>query len=126
MSTVQTSIKEVKYPRDISKKGSENLKKVLPIPKNTTKKGGRPSENLGEIINAIFYVVKCSWRALLHDFPHWATVYGYFSRWSKDRTWEMIHTLYVKKVRKKLLKRKKRHTAACIDSQIVVTIVLTI
>lgn len=119
MSTGQIKHKRVKYPSDISKNGWKNLKKPLPLPKNTSTKGGRPNEDLREIINALFYVVKegCSWRALPHDFPNWSTVYGYFRRWSKDGTWEIIHTELVKKVRKCLLKRKKRPTAACIDSQ---------
>lgn len=123
MSTVQNSVKRRSYPSDISKNGWKNLKKELPPPKNDTAKGGRSSENLREIVNAIFYVVKtgCSWRSLPHDFANWSTVYGYFNRWSKDGTWEMIHTVFVKKVRKKVLSRKKRPTAASIDSQSVKT-----
>ena len=123
MSTLQNTPKRAKYPSDISKNGWKHLKKELPLPKNTSDKGGRPREELKEIINAIFYIVKegCSWRALPHDFPNWSTVYGYFSRWSKDGTWEMIHVKFVKKVRKRLFKRKKRPTAACIDSQSVKT-----
>lgn len=123
MSTEQISTKSAKYPSDISKNGWAKLKIELPLPKNKSSKGGRPHENLLEIINAIFYVVKegCSWRALPHDFPNWATVYGYFNRWSKDGTWEMIHTRFIKKVRNRLLKRKKRPTAAIIDSQSVKT-----
>ena len=123
MSTVQTSVKRKKYPSDISKNGWKNLKKELPQPKNNTNKGGRPSIDLKEIINAIFYVVKegCSWRGMPHDFPEWETVYGYFNRWSKDGTWEMIHVQFVKKVRKRLFVRKKHPTAASIDSQSIKT-----
>lgn len=123
MSTVQTSSKRKKYPSDISKNGWKNLKEELPKPKNNTKKGGRPNEDLREIINGIFYVIKtgCSWRCMPHDLPEWSTVYGYFNRWSKDGTWEMIHTRFVKKVRSKLLCRKKRPSAASIDSQSVKT-----
>ena len=123
MSMVQTSVKRKPYPSDISKNGWKNLKKELPQPKNNTNKGGRPSIDLKEIINAIFYVVKegCSWRAMPHDFPEWETVYGYFNRWSKDGTWEMIHVQFVKKVRKRLFVRKKHPTAASIDSQSIKT-----
>jgi putative transposase len=119
MSTVQNYDKRLSYPSDISKNGWKHLKSVLPKPKNDSSKGGRSSSDLREIVNAIFYVVKtgCTWRCLPHDFPNWSTVYGYFNRWSKDGTWEMIHTHFVKKVRKKTLKRKKRPTAASIDSQ---------
>lgn len=123
MSTVQISLKRKKYPSDISKNGWKNVKEELPKPKNDTAKGGRPNEDLREIINGIFYVIKtgCSWRSLPHDLPDWSTVYGYFNRWSKDGTWEMIHTRFVKKVRHKLLGRKKRPSAASIDSQSVKT-----
>jgi transposase len=123
MSTVQTSVKRKKYPSDISKNGWKNLKKELPKPKNDSEKGGRPNVDLKEVINAIFYVVKegCSWRAIPHDLPDWSTVYGYFNRWSKDGTWEMINTRFVKKVRKRLFKRKKRPTASSIDSQSIKT-----
>ena len=120
---VQTSVKRKPHPSDISKNGWKNLKKELPQPKNNTNKGGRPSIDLKEIINAIFYVLKegCSWRAMPHDFPEWETVYGYFNRWSKDGTWEMIHVQFVKKVRKRLFVRKKHPTAASIDSQSIKT-----
>jgi putative transposase len=123
MSAQQKSTKRRKYPSDISKNGWRNLKKELPEPKNDTKKGGRPNVDFREVINAIFYVVKegCSWRALPHDFPNWATVYGYFNTWSQDGTWQMIHTRFVKKVRKRLLNRKKRPTAGSIDSQSIKT-----
>jgi putative transposase len=116
---VQNCNKRIPYPSDISKNGWKHLKVELPQPANGTEKGGRSSENLLEVINSIFYVVKtgCSWRSLPHDFPNWSTVYGYFNRWSKDGTWEMIHARFVKKVRKKLLKCKKRPTAGSIDSQ---------
>ena len=75
MSTVQSTVNREKYPSDISKNGWKNLKKELPKPKNDSNKGGRPSLDLKEIINGIFYVVKegCSWRGLPHDFPHWET-----------------------------------------------------
>ena len=123
MSAVQTSFKRAKYPSDISKNGWKNLKSELPKPKNDTSEGGRPNIDLREIINAIFYVVKtgCTWRCMPHDLPHWNTAYGYFNRWSADGTWEMIHTRFVKKVRKKVSKRKKRPSAASIDSQSVKT-----
>ncbi len=72
MSTQQILRKRAKYPSDISKNGWEKLKKELPLPQNKGSKGGYPNENLLEIINAIFYVIKegCSWRALPHNFPN--------------------------------------------------------
>lgn len=121
MNTSQIKLKRKRYPSDISKNGWKNLKKELPVLMNKPK-GGRPCSDLKEIINGIFYVVKtgCSWRSLPHDLPCWQTVYGYFNRWSKDGTWEYIHTRFVKKIR--LLKqRKAQASAASIDSQSVKT-----
>jgi transposase len=82
MSILQSKPKRAKYPSDRSKNGWKKLKPLLPLPKSGTKKGGRPPADLQEVVNAIFYVVKngCTWRGLPHDFPHWKTVYGYFSK----------------------------------------------
>lgn len=122
MSTVQKNGKRAKYPSDISQNGWNKLKKVLFSAPGEPKLGGRPSADLHEVINAIFYVVKtgCSWRSLPHDLPHWATVYGYFNRWSKDGTWEWIHAWFVKKLRHQM-GRRKCPSAGSIDSQSVKT-----
>jgi len=118
MSTEQKKIKRARYPSDISKNGWQRLKKLLPMPKSTYTQGGREPADLREVINGIFYVVKtgCSWRSLPHDLPKWQTVYGYFNRWSKDGTWQWIHTQFVKKARQKI-GRNKQPSAASIDSQ---------
>jgi transposase len=74
MSTVQNNQKRKKYPSDISRNGWKNLQKELSGSKSGMGKGGRPTCEIRQIINAVFYVVKtgCSWRSLSHDFPHWA------------------------------------------------------
>lgn len=48
--------------------------------------GRKPTHDLREIFNAILYVNRTgiAWRYLPHDFPPHATVYGYFSAWSKE------------------------------------------
>lgn len=122
MSTQQKKNKRKKYPSDISKNGWKKLRKLLPISETDASRGGRPPVDLHEVIKAIFYVVKtgCSWRSLPHDFPCWSTVYGYFNCWSKDGTWQWIHTEFVKKVRAKM-KRKPKPSAASLDSQSVKT-----
>lgn len=122
MSTPQNKPKRAKYPSDMSKNGWKKLKEVLPASKSGTKKGGRPSEDLKEIINGIFYILKNggTWRSLPHDLPHWNTVYGYFNRFSHDGTWELINTWFVKKTRRQM-GRKKRPTAGSVDSQSVKT-----
>ena len=122
MSTQVKNVKRAQYPSDISKNGWKRLKKMLPVSQYQQSGKGRTPVDLKEVVNAIFYVVKtgCSWRSLPHDFPCWSTVYGYFNRWSKDGTWQWIHTQFVKKVRQKM-KRNRRPSAASLDSQSVKT-----
>ena len=122
MSTLQSKPPRAKYPSDMSKNGWEKLKDLLPLTKSGTEKGGRPPVEVKEVINAIFYVLKngCTWRSLPHDFPNWSTVYGYFSAWSKNGTWEFINAWFVNKTRRQM-GRKKCPSAGVIDSQSVKT-----
>ena len=59
------------------------------------KPGGRSRTTtcMYPVVNAILYVLcqGCTWRALPGDLPPWSTVYGYFRRWGKDRTWLQVH-----------------------------------
>ncbi len=85
--------------------------------------GGRPrTQNMREILNAIFYILRggCSWRLLPHDFPPWQTVYDYFRRWCRTGTWEAIHSAMREQVRLKD-KREVTPSAGIIDSQSVKT-----
>ncbi len=118
MSTTQKKIKRKKYPSDMSKNGWKKLKPYLPKSKTGEGRSGRQAICLQEVINAILYVVKsgCSWRSMPHDLPHWSTVYGYFNGWSKDGTWQMIHSFLVEKVRKQM-GRNRHPSAACLDWQ---------
>lgn len=122
MSTIQKKLKRKRYPSDISRNGWKKLKKQLPLKKEASGKGGRPTVKLEEVINAIFYVVKtgCSWRSIPHDLPCWQTVYGYFNRWSKDGSWEHIHCFFTKKLRRQA-GRKAYPSAASLDSQSIKT-----
>jgi putative transposase len=110
------------YPSDISHKGWQILSALLAAPPRTTKVGGRPRAALREVFNAILYIKTegCSWRGLPHDFPPWATVYGYYRRWCQDGTWERIHNVLVRKVRNRM-GRTALPSAGCIDSQTVKT-----
>ncbi len=122
MSTYQKKAERSSYPSDMSKNGWRQLKKCFIIPASASPKGGRPPANLQEVINAIFYVVKtgCSWRSLPHDLVCWQTAYGYFNYWSKDGTWERIHSFLVKKSRWQTGK-KRWPSAAILDSQSIKT-----
>ena len=79
------------YPTDLTDPEWSILGPLVPAAKS----GGRPRElEMREVVNGILSVVRigCAWRMIPHDLPHWATVYGYFTRWSKDGAWERIHT----------------------------------
>jgi putative transposase len=122
MSTYQKKTKRGSYPSDMSKNGWRQLKKCFIIPDTTSPKSGRPPADLQEVINAILYVVKtgCSWRSLPHDLVCWQTAFGYFNSWSRDGTWELIHSFLVKKIRRKA-GRKGRASATSLDSQSIKT-----
>ena len=62
----------------------------------------------------------CRWRSLPHDLVCWQTAFGYFNSWSKDGTWEWIHSFLVKKIRRRT-GRKGRASAASLDSQSIKT-----
>jgi transposase len=75
-----------------------------------------------EIVEAILYVLRngVSWRALPHDYPPWKTVYHYFSAWTKDGSWEAIHTALREEARV-AVGRASTPSAAILDSQSVKT-----
>lgn len=84
---------------------------------------GRPrTHSYREIINAIFYVLSngIKWRAMPHDLPPWATVYGYFRRWRQQGYWQKWNTALRQRLRKKL-GRKAEASAAIVDSQSIKT-----
>ena len=51
---MQSKRKRKSYPSDIQKNGWKKLSPLLPVSKSNKKTGGRPPEDLHEIINAIF------------------------------------------------------------------------
>jgi len=122
MSTHQKKVKRRRYPSDMSENGWKKLKPYLPEAKSDKQKGGREPVSIKEVINGIFYVVKtgCSWRSMPNDLPNWSTVYGYFNRWSKDGTWQKIHSWFVGKIRQKM-QRNLLPSAGSLDSQSVKT-----
>ncbi|MGE0085102.1 MAG: transposase [Desulfococcaceae bacterium] len=76
------------YPSDITYSQYKLISRFLPQAKSGPGKKGRPACDLRTVINTILYVNKagCQRRMLPVNFCHWNTVYGYFSRWPKDRT----------------------------------------
>ncbi len=87
------------------------------------KPGERPrSQDMREMINAVFYMVKLGgpWRLIPYDLPKWQTVYYYFRRWETDGTWERIHDFLRAEVRIRA-GRKVEPSAGVVDTQSVKT-----
>jgi len=110
------------YPSDLSDEQWEQIRALIPVPPQHG-----PQHNLygapnlysrREVINAIRYILRtgCPWRYLPHDFPPWDLVYSYFQTWTRNGTWERVHDVLRRRVRKQAGKRA-RATAGSLDSQ---------
>lgn len=74
------SMKNTKYPSDISREQFEEIREILESAKKKTKP--RKIE-LYSIFRAILYILKsgCQWRMLPKDFPDWKICHYYFTEW---------------------------------------------
>ncbi|WAU82262.1 IS5 family transposase [Streptomyces sp. Qhu-G9] len=84
---------------------------------------GRPPEHdLRDIMDAILYVDRTGvqWRCLPHDFPHWNTVYGYFTKWQQEGVFAQLNGLLRQLLRQKE-GRESEPSACVIDAQSVKT-----
>ena len=73
-------------------------------------------------MNAILYVDRTGipWRYLPHDFPPWATTYGYFAKWQQDGVFEQLTGLLRRLVRE--AEGRGAEPSACVlDSQTIKT-----
>jgi transposase len=103
------------YPTDLSDAEWKYIEPHLPAPKGF----GRPrTQDLHEILNAVFYLLKsgCQWRLLPQDFPRWPTVYWYFRKWRMDGTFERINRSIRERLRVRL-ERDPQPSAGVVDSQ---------
>lgn len=108
-----------RYPSDLTDEEWEIIKPLIP----DAKPGGRHrSVDIREILNGIFYLNRsgCAWRLLPKDFGPWSTVYDYYRKWTKNGTWERLHTTLREELRNHKGKQSTP-TAAIIDSQSVKT-----
>lgn len=111
------------YSSDLTDEEWLVLARLVPKTKSNDRIGGAPEVyTKREVMNGILYVKTngCKWRDLPHDLPPTGICYHYFNAWSKDDTWNKIHTAMREQVRLKSGK-KKQPTAGSIDSQSVKT-----
>lgn len=83
------------YPSDLTLREWQVIQPLLP-----RQKYGKPrSIPFRLVLNAIFYLhhTGCPWRYLPKSYPHWQSVYYYFSKWSESGVWEKVcHALHEK------------------------------
>ncbi|WP_263247972.1 IS5 family transposase [Saccharopolyspora rosea] len=108
-----------RYPSDTTDAEWAVIEPLLPAPACRTCSGGRPEKHpRRDVVDAIRYFVDngCKWRALPADFPPWKTVYGFFTRWSRDNIVLGLRD----RLREQVRARTDRHrtpSAGIIDSQ---------
>ncbi len=103
------------YPTDLTDAQWKRIEPLIP----PAKPGGRPrSTDMREVLDAIFYITRtgCAWRMLPHDFPHWRTVYEFFSAWRDDDTWATMNARLRERVRRQA-GRKSEPRIGVLDSQ---------
>ena len=103
------------YSTDLTDPEWECLKLHVPPPNNR----GRPkTHSTREILNAIFYILKCGcpWRLLPRDFPPWESVYWWFRRWRIAGTFERLNAALRERLRAQL-GRYPHPSAGIVDSQ---------
>jgi len=107
------------YPTDLTTTEWAQLMSFFPPASHR----GRPRKwEVWQILNAILYVTRtgCQWRMLPCNFPPWATVYGYFWRWTHTGLWARLNTVLVKAARQQA-GRDPQPSAALLDSPSVKT-----
>ncbi len=106
--------KQQKYPSSLTDEQIEFIKRFLPASSNF----GRPRLEIGQVLNAIFYVVVggIAWRMLPTNFPNWKSVYHYFWLWRRSGDWERIYNA-LRELERERQGREKEASAGSLDSQ---------
>ena len=115
----QHSRAALRYGSDLTDAEWAVLEPLFPAPCRC----GRPRRwPLHEVVNAIFYVLRCScpWRSLPKDLPPWRTAYRWFALWRDNGTWESLNFALVMADRERV-GRSASPSAAVLDSQSVRT-----
>ena len=107
------------YPSDLTDDQWAILEPLIP----PAESGGRHrSIDIREVLNTLLYLVRtgCQWDMLPHDLLPKSTVFGYFTRWRDDGTWQVILDALRARVRQ-AAGREPSPKVAAIDSQSVKT-----
>lgn len=109
----------LRYGSDLTDAEWHLIEPYLPPP---LRRGRRRRWSMREIIQAIFYVLRCGcpWRFLPDSFPPWGTVYRWFSKLSANGVFESLNHHLVQLDRERQ-GREPCPSAAVIDSQSVKT-----
>lgn len=116
---VAATLPRTRYETDLSDAAWLLIEPLIPV----ALPGGRTrTTDMREVMNGIFYWLRagCAWSLLPHDFPPYATVYGYFNQWRKTGFWPMLNDALRAAVREQE-EREAEATVGSIDSQSVKT-----
>lgn len=108
-----------RYDSDLLDEEWTLISDLVPASRSNRITGGRPSKyTRRELLNAMLYVCRtgCQWRLLPHDFPHWGTVYDYFTEWDDAEIFEKINTRLRERIRVRAGKHREP-SVGIIDSQ---------
>lgn len=107
-------MRKIAYPTDLTDAQWHRLQNRLPA----RPQRGRPATAYRTVVNATLYLLRagCAWRMLPADFGRWRTIYGWFTRWSADGTWERLHDR-LRNTLRRALGKTPQPTAAILDSQ---------
>jgi transposase len=116
-----------RYPSDLSDARWELIRPILTAWRAERRAHaldiGRPPEHdLRTIMDAILFVDRTGipWRYLPHDYPPWATVYGYFAAWRDEDIFTQLSGLLHRLVRARE-GRNPAPSACAIDAQSIKT-----
>jgi putative transposase len=106
-----------RYPSDLTDEEWAILEPVL-FPPNPHRLGRKPTVNLREVCNAIFYLTKtgCQWRYLPKDFPPPTTVNYYHTKWIHNGLWAKANQV-LRECCRQQAGRNREPSAGVIDSQ---------
>ena len=108
-----------RYPSDTTDAEWALIEPLLPTPASNTCYGGHPEKHPRRaIVDAIRYLTDngCKWLALPADFPPWKTVYGFFTRWSRDNIITNLRDALRERLRTRA-RRDHQPSAGIIDAQ---------